>query len=196
VTPELLAREYERIEKNTKAPDQWAAIQKALGNDRGLVEEAFCRPLAVARELRARFAFDPKLHAETHARAREARARFALGKSVEGGKIVRLSRRAEAATNTDDLLESAKARATGPQVLTAGPQPKNDSPVVLDPESLHVLETQLKRPGDVSTILSDPERFSVYRVLAVTVDTWTVEAAVFPKQDLDAWLAGLERLRR
>ena len=192
ITPEVLAQEYERIEKDTKAPDQWEAIKKALGNDRRLVEEAFCRPLVVDRELRARFAFDPKLHEESHTRAREARSRFVEGKPVEGARILRLSRHAEVAESTDALLDSAKAKARGPQVLTTEPQPKADPPVRLDPEARHVLEGQLKRPGDVSTILSERDRFSVYRVLAVTADAWTVEAAVFPKRDFEAWLAGLE----
>lgn len=144
------------------------------------------------RELRARFAFDPKVHAEAQARAREARSRFALGKRVEGARIVRLSRHADVAESTDALLDSAKARAKGPQVPSAEPRPKADPPVVLDPEALHVLEGQLKRPGDVSTILSERDRFSVYRALAVTAETWTVEAAVLPKRDFEAWLAGLE----
>ena len=71
VTPELLAAEYERIEKETRAPDQWEAIKKALGGDRRMVEEVVCRPLLVDRALRARFAFDQTIHEEEHQQARE-----------------------------------------------------------------------------------------------------------------------------
>jgi hypothetical protein len=66
VTPELLAQELDRIEKSTKAPDQWEAIKKALGDDRRLIEEVFCRPLLVDRALRAKLAFDQKIHAAPH----------------------------------------------------------------------------------------------------------------------------------
>ena len=44
VTPALLAAEYERIEKETRAPDQGKAIKKALGGDRRMIEEVVCRP--------------------------------------------------------------------------------------------------------------------------------------------------------
>src|SRR5712691_1077484 len=37
-TAELLAREFDRIEATTKAPEQWAAIKKALHDDRRLIE--------------------------------------------------------------------------------------------------------------------------------------------------------------
>ena len=58
VTREMLAAEFDRIEKNTKAPDQWRAIKQSLGSDRRLIEEAFCRPLIVNRALRAKVARD------------------------------------------------------------------------------------------------------------------------------------------
>jgi hypothetical protein len=52
ITPALLAREYERIERDTRAPDQWTAVKAALGNERRRIEEVVCRPLVVDRLLR------------------------------------------------------------------------------------------------------------------------------------------------
>jgi hypothetical protein len=54
ITMEMMAAEFDRIERDTRAPGQWIAIKQALGNDRRLVEEAVCRPLVVDRLLRAR----------------------------------------------------------------------------------------------------------------------------------------------
>ncbi len=101
VTPKLLDQELDRIEKSTKAPDQWEAIKKTLKNDRRLIEEVFCRPLLVDRALRAKFAFDQKIHAVPHQKAREARAAFLEGKAVPGSKVVLAPRKAEAAPTTE-----------------------------------------------------------------------------------------------
>jgi hypothetical protein len=38
VTKAVLAAEFDRIEKTTKAPDQWEAIKAALKNDRRRIE--------------------------------------------------------------------------------------------------------------------------------------------------------------
>jgi hypothetical protein len=88
----MLAAEFERIERQTEDPEQWEAIQRALGHDRRLVEEAICRPLVVGRLLRQRFAFDEAIHAEAHAKARQARARFIAGQPVKGAQILKLAR--------------------------------------------------------------------------------------------------------
>lgn len=52
VTPADLSAEYDRIERDTRAPDQWRAMKAALGNDRRRIEEVICRPLVVERLLR------------------------------------------------------------------------------------------------------------------------------------------------
>lgn len=187
MTPELLAGEYERIERSTKAPEQWEAVKRALGGDRRMIEEVFCRPLLVGRTLRLRFAFDPAIHAAPHGEAREARARLLRGEPVEGVKIVTLSR-GPVLEGTEAMLEDAKARAAGPQLIEAQPPP--EGPQALDPEAAQVLEQQLKRPGDVSTILSERDRFSVYRLIEARQEAWVVEAIVFPKVDFEAWFAG------
>lgn len=189
VTPALLAGEYERIEKETRAPDQWEAIKKALGGDRWRVEEVVCRPLLVDRVLRARFAFDQTIHAAEHQKARLAREAFLAGTTPSGTKILRLSRRGEAAEGTDEMLARARAAATAPKVLSpAGAEPKEDRPPTLDPEMVKVLEKELKAKGDVTTILEERNRFSVFRLVRSDAGEWLVEAVVVPKRDFDRWL--------
>src|SRR5664280_402892 len=118
VTPALLAAEYERIERETRAPEQWAAIKAALGGSREKVEEVFCRPLMVDRALRARFAFDQAIHAKEHQKVRAARTLFLAGKAPPGMTRLRLSRRSEA-EGTQEMLARAKAEAAVPKVLSA-----------------------------------------------------------------------------
>ena len=193
VTPDLLAQEFDRIEKSTKAPDQWEAIKKALGNDRRLIEEVFCRPLLVDRALRARFAFDRKIHAGPHRKAREARAAFLAGKPVAGAKVVLLNRRSEPAPTTDELLGKAKEQAALPRVLSPPEETPGDAPVSPDPEVAAVLEKELKRPGDVTTILEERDSLEVFRLIAVTGESWKVDVVRFPKADFDSWLEGRTR---
>ena len=117
VTPDLLSAEYDRIEKETRAPDQWEAIRKALGGSRKKIEEIVCRPLLVDRVLRARFAFDQKIHEAEHQKARAAREAFLAGKTPKGSNTIRLSRKAEPG-GTDELLAKARSEASGPKILT------------------------------------------------------------------------------
>jgi hypothetical protein len=194
VSPQLLSAEYDRIEKTTKAPEQWEAIKGALKNDRRLVEEVFCRPLLVERALAARFAFDQKIHAGPHQKAREARAAFLAGQSPPGLAVVRLRRRPEPPPSTDEMLGKTQAEALGPRIL-GGPEKRasENEPLPTDPEMAAVLEKELTMPGDVTTILEERDRFEVFHLLEATGETWTVEAIRITKVDFDAWL---ERERR
>ena len=168
VTPKLLAEEFERIEKTTKAPDQWQAIKRALKDDRRLIEEIFCRPLLVGRALRARFDFDPKIHAVAHQGAREARAAFLAGKKPREARVQLLRRKPEVAPDTDELLRQAQAETSLPRVLAARESGEANAPVSVDAEMARVLEKELKKSGDVTTILEERDRFSVLRLIAVT----------------------------
>lgn len=197
VTPELLSAEYERIEKETRAPDQWEAIKKALGASRRKAEEVVCRPVLVDRALRARFAFDQKIHAVEHRKARLAREAFLAGKTPTGTKPLRLSRRSEPAAGTDEMLARARADATGPKVLSpAGPEPGKDEALTLDPEMLKVLEKELRARGDVTTILEERNRFSVFRLVTSDAGEWLVEAVRIPKREFDRWLEAAVRNAR
>ncbi len=188
VTPKLLDQELDRIEKSTKAPDQWEAIKKTLKNDRRLIEEVFCRPLLVDRALRAKFAFDQKIHAAPHQKAREARAAFLEGKQVPGSKVVLARRKAEAAPTTEEMLGKAKEEASVPRVLSPPKEAEKSGPVTLDPEVTAVLEKELKRPGDVTTILEERDCFEVFRLTTVTNESWKLDAVRFSKVDFDSWL--------
>ncbi len=194
VTPALLAQEYERVEKTTRAEDQWAAIKTALSNDRRLIEEAICRPLLVERALRARFDLDQKIHAEPHQKARLARVSFLAKQPVPGSAIRLVRRRSEAAASADEMLGTAKAEASGPRVLRPPSEPDKDAPLPLGPELAAVLEKELKSPGDVTTILEDREQFRVFRLLDATADEWRVEVVAFPKIGFDSWFEGVRKI--
>jgi hypothetical protein len=189
VTAALLLAEYERIEKETRAPDQWEAIKKTLGGSRRKIEGVVCWPVLVDRVLRARFAFDQKIHAAEHRQARLARDAFLAGRTATGTKLLRLSRRGEEPAGTDEMLARARADATGPKVLSpAGPESKEDQPLNPDPEMVKVLEKELRAKGDVTTILEERNRFSVFRLVSSDAGEWLVEAVQVPKRDFDRWL--------
>ncbi len=194
VTAEVLSAEYDRIEKETRAPDQWEAIQKALGGSRREIEEVLCRPLLVDRALRARFAFDQRIHEAEQKKAREAREVFLAGRTPKGSSMIRLSRKAEPGV-TDELLEKARSEAPGPKILSPDePVKKSDALVPIDPEVANVLEKELKTKGDVSTILEERNRFSVFRLVASDAGEWLVEAVQIPKRDFDRWLDAAVRI--
>jgi hypothetical protein len=193
ITSKLLEEEFQRIEKTTKAPEQWEAIKASLGNDRHLIEDVFCRPLLVDRALRQKFAFDQKIHAGPHQEAREARAVFLAGKTPRGVSVLLLRRGAQPSPTTDELLGEAKKDSELPRVIQPPEKDRETGPVPVEPELAAVLEKELRKPGDVTTILEERDRFRVFRLLAVTKETWKVEAVVYPKVEFDAWLtrAGL-----
>ncbi|MDD1632375.1 MAG: hypothetical protein LUP91_09230, partial [Methylococcaceae bacterium] len=165
LAPAQLAREFDRIERTTRAPEQWEAIKAALGHDRRRIEDAFCRPALIKRLLQARFAFDPRIHGEAHARARRARALMLQGGTPPGAARMVLGRRVTPDEATGDLLRKAKAEAAVPRVLASPDQRATSGPIALHPEAAAALEAQLVRPGDVSNVLSEWDRFTVYRLV-------------------------------
>jgi hypothetical protein len=187
ITPKDLAREFERIEKSTKAPDQWEAMKAAVSNDRRLLQEVVCRPLLVDQILRAKFAFDQRIHAAQHEAARRARGEFLAGREPAGAKSLTIERRANASEWTDADVERAKVEASVPRVLAPPADPAGVTPVLLEPEARAALEKELLQPGDVSTILEYPDRFEVYRLQASTPDSWRVDAVRFAKENFDLW---------
>jgi hypothetical protein len=189
VTPELLAGEYDRIEKESQAPDQWQAMKKALGNDRRRVEQVVCRPLLVERALRRRYAFDPAIHQKEHQKARAAREAFLAGNSLPDAKTLRIARGGAAALPAGEMLKQAKAESKGTKALPRE-EPAGDPvdrPIPVDPEMAKVLEKELKSKGDVTTILEERDRFSVFRLVAISTDEWLVEGVQVPKTDFEAW---------
>ena len=187
VTQALLVEEFARVEKTTRAPEQWEAIKKALGNDRHRIEEAFCRPLLVERALRARFAFDQSIHAGPHQKARRARAAFLAKEKVQGAVVRLLRRHAEPAPTVDQMLQKATAEATGPRTLRPPSEPDKEAPLPVDPEVAAVLEKELRKPGDVTTVLEERDQFEVFRLIEATGEVWKAEAVRFPKVEFEAW---------
>ena len=191
VTADLLAAEYDRIEKETRAPDHWTAMKAALGNDRPRVEQVVCRPLLVERALRRRYAFDPKIHEKERQKARAAREVFLSGKTPPEAKTLRIARGGASAVPADEMLKQAQAESKGTKVLSPGGppgEPTTEKPVPVDPEMAKVLEKELKTKGDVTTILEERDRFSVFRLVAAGADEWLVEGVQVPKKDFDAWM--------
>lgn len=186
VTPAILAAEFDRIEKTTKAPDQWEAIKAALGNDRRRIEEVFCRPLVVERMLRAKFDFDQTIHAGPHQRAREARAAFLAGKKPTDVTTEVLAR-TTSGPDTAEMLDRAQKESALPRVLSPSEQATKEEPTAIHPEMAAVLEKGFRKPGDVSTILEERDRFSVFRLIETKPDSWKVDAVTFPKVEFDAW---------
>jgi hypothetical protein len=192
VTLERLSREFDRIETSTKAPEQWVAVKAALGGDRRLIEEVFCRPLLVDRALRSRFAFDQQIHATAHEAARSARNAMLAGKIPSGTRTIVIARGADRPPSTAEMLEHARAEASLPRVLGQA-YDREDHTRRPDPELARALEKELRRPGDVTTILEESSGFEVFRLVSSTVETWTIEAFSVPKEDFASWF---ERARR
>jgi hypothetical protein len=188
VTPHILSDEFDRIERETKARDQWEAIKRALGGDRGRIKDIYCRPLLVERALHARFDFDQEIHAAPHESARRVRAEFLAGRRPAGARSLLLSRIAEAPVSTEEMLSAAKARSRLPAKIDAPAATRDDRPVPLEAEVRGVLERELKSPGDVTTILEERSAFVVYRLVSRTPSEWRVDAVDFPKVDFDSWL--------
>jgi hypothetical protein len=195
VTPELLETEYERIERSTKAPEQWAAIKRALGDERRRIEDILCRPLLVSRALRARFAFDQQIHAEQHEQARKARAIFVAGRQPPEAQRVKVRLGAdEALPGTEAVLAAAKAEAeTGPRVLAPSSPPPTDAPETVSPEVGSVLDKELRVQGDVITILEERDQFEVFRLIGRASDLLTVEVVRVPKRDFESWFEATRR---
>ena len=187
VSRRVMAEEYDRIEKSTKAPEQWEAIKAAVHNNRRMIEEIICRPLLVERVLRTKFEFDQKIHAAAHQNARSARAEFLAGRKPAGMTTVTLSRKSDSGESTEAMLEQARADASVPRVLEPKQEVKEPRPLPLEPQAAAVLEKELHKPGDISTILEYRDRFEVYRLLGITPSTWRVEMVHFPKRDFDSW---------
>ena len=143
--------------------------------------------------MRAKFAFDPEIHAGPHRKAREARARLLAGKNPEGLSSLLLVRAATESPTTSELLGRARAESSVPRVLDSAERPGPDAPVPIGPEMAAVLERELEKPGDVTTILEERDRFSVFRLKEKTEKTWKIEAVTFSKVDFDAWFEEARR---
>lgn len=187
VTPAMEAEECARVDRSTKAPEQWAAVQKTLGG-RGPVERVVCGSSLVGRLVRGSFGQDRTIHAVPHGEARAARKAFLSGGSPEGANRRELSLLpgSGSAISTERLLAEAKAgRGEG---RTVAGDPRMGGPEPVGPELAALPEKELVRPGDVSRILEGQDRFTVFRLVQRTDEAWGVDALVVEKLPLDPWL--------
>jgi hypothetical protein len=128
-------------------------------------------------------------------KAREARAAFLAGKKPREARVQLLRRKPEVAPDTDELLRKAQAETSLPRVLAAKESGEANAPGSVDPEMARVLEKELRKPGDVTTILEERDRFEIFRLISATGETWKAEAVSFPKVGFDTWLAKTARIR-
>jgi len=165
-------------------------MKSALGNGRQRVEQVVCRPLLVERALRRRYAFDPKIHEKERQKARAAREVFLSGRRRPKRKTLRIARegRLPFPPTTCSRRRRPSRRDEGPLSRRTSREPTTEKPVPVDPEMAKVLEKELKTKGDVTTILEERDRFSVFRLVAAGADEWLVEGVQVPKKDFDAWM--------
>jgi hypothetical protein len=173
LTPAQLAQEYDRIERTTRAPDQWEAIKVALGRDRRRIEDGFCRPcLSNASCRNGSRSTRGSTRGARRARARPARCWSRAGPA--GAARMRLSRRAR--PSTDDLLKKAREESAGPR-CSARPTQRTERAHRLHPEA-GALEAQLLRPGDVDGARRTASYLPAHREDGRGV---IAEAVTFPK---------------
>jgi len=77
-----LRRELDRMVRASRLPGRLAEIFAALDDDPVLLQESLARPALVARLIRARFGWDPDIHAGARARAE------AVAASIPGARVV------------------------------------------------------------------------------------------------------------
>jgi hypothetical protein len=187
VTAAMEAAECARVDRSTKAPDQWAAIEAALGS-RSAVERFVCGPVLVGRLLRSSFALDAAIHSGPHEEARAARKELLAGGSPKGAKRRELSRPTGTgpAISAEKLLADAKAgrvedRPSANDSRRGGPEPVSAALAA-------ILEKELVRPGDVTRIAEDLDRFSVFRLVRRTDEAWVVDGFEVSKLPFHPWL--------
>lgn len=184
-----LAEEFGRIQATTRAPEQWKAIQNALGFDRNRVEEIVCRPLVVDRILREKFDFDKNVHAAENRRAHAARSEFVARRRPKEASARWLQASSEKGDSVDGMMARAKSEASGSRVLSTTPtEATAETPLPIGPALSAVLDQELKRRGDVTTVLEDRSGFQVMRLVQREGKAFKVEAVRVAKRSLDEWL--------
>ncbi len=84
VTAEMLARELERMTRQTRMPERLRELFASLGNDAFLVQECLARPALVDRLSRNFFAYDERIHGAARAEAEELHKQLAMGRIGPG----------------------------------------------------------------------------------------------------------------
>ena len=85
VTGEDLARELERIARDTRRPDRLEEIYRALNHDPVLIQECFARPVLVDRLARRHLAEDPVIQTGPRRDRRDRERAGRMGRLVARG---------------------------------------------------------------------------------------------------------------
>jgi len=206
VTEEMLTAEVARIDRSTQAPEALAALKEALGNSDEAFALTVAKPIVVERLLRQQFTLDNKLHATERDAVKAARQHLLSGESVDGlqeyawqmGERPEKATAPQAATTptqakTSSSIYSNDATAQVAQVLTLSRQ-QDDSPQLhyfddLPAELQQVLKLQLKKAGDVSSVIETPAGYQVYLAREISADSLTVATLTIPRRSYQEWLS-------
>ena len=196
--------EVQRINSTTRAPDVLAEIKHALGDDPKRFADTVAQPIVIERELRTRFANDPKLHAAPRASAEKIRREvLALGSAPE--RIALLKERKDsseivwqlASRQTTLVRETASSANYSIETTTEIAQISNtaDKPTGakryfadVDPELQKVIGSHLQKAGDVTPVIETPDAFLLYVAKERTEGALGVVSFSIPKRDYDAWI--------
>ena len=206
VTAQMIAEESQRINQSSQAPETLAKIKVVLGVDGTGFADTVVKPIIVERLLRLKYYQDKTIHAAERASATDKRQHLQAGESVEGmaERVWLLGKPPAEAGKEPNKMATSKIKSSGGaytneatvQVaeVIGGPEavgaPQKDLYFdELDSELREVLKTQLRKVGDVSSVIETPEGFSIYRAKELTAEQWKVETVFIPRKSYDVWLA-------
>jgi len=205
VTAQMIAEESQRINRSSQAPETLAKIKTALGGDGLGFAETVVKPIIVERLLRQKYYQDKTIHAAERASATDERRRLQAGGTVEGMTEITwlLGKPPEEASKAPNKMAASQIKSSGGAYTNEatvqlaeviGGTEGDDAPKKdlyfdeLNPELCEVLKTQLRKAGDVSSVIETPEGFNIYRAKELTAEHWRVEAAFIPRKSYDVWL--------
>ncbi len=188
VTEEMLARELQRMARQTRMPERLQELYNALGNDSFLIEECLARPALVGRMARNFFAFDQTIHADERARAEEIHGHLKAG-------------RIDPWTAHPDRTEIAVARVEAD--AAAADEAGHASPGRIgDPSFLELAPDQFDRfgglapdkVGEIGPLIEERDLFVSRILLEKGPDTLRVATFVVRKRSWDEWWKKAEHL--
>jgi hypothetical protein len=210
VTSRILAREVQRIDETTRAPDVLAELKSALNRDPVRFARAVARPIVVERLLRQYFENDDAIHASQRRTAEQIRQRLleARQDNVSVSNLVKLLKRStsndvwettwelrkpSAGGNPDSVRDTEVKNASGPPaslVAAPGPEPPRRKAYFHDlPHGLQeVLRAQLQKAGDITAVIESAEGFSLHVAREKTADILSVVTVSIPKRSYEDWV--------
>jgi len=176
VTGQMLARELERMQRETRMPERLRELFGALRNDAFLVQECLARPVLVDRLARSFFEYDKRIHGATRAEPEEIRRQL---------RMRWLDPRADHPRRTVlDLLRRERADGIGSAARNYG------SRLELTPEEFaRAREGALSHVGEIGSVVENRADFTIEVLLYDIQDEFRVAKFVVPKRTWDSWWA-------